>query len=434
MSVRQQLKGWLINAFLNTPVGEARERLRAFRSGATGGHRTLSFYYRVDDPYSHLLVQALPALTGIDLVDVEVIVVPAGEESVDPEPELRRAFGVRDARELAHYFDIEFPEGPEHPSDAAIARANAILLVDRPAPEQLRAAREVGDAVWAGDDAALAAAEESWGVASGDVAATLDANNESLRKHGHYQGGMLHLGGNWYWGLDRLNYLEDHVGASAPLVTMRPESSRPVPERLPTDDDGNIVLEMFYSFRSPYSYLALERALELTDHYPVALEIRPVLPMVMRGFEVPLMKRMYIVRDSKREADRLGIPFGRICDPVGVGTERCIAMFDYATKQGRGAELARSAARGIWSQALDVASDKDLRVIVERAGLDWSEAFASIADESWRELAENNRAELFEMGLWGVPCFRLGDYTTWGQDRLWIIVDKIRRHLASHSS
>lgn len=434
MSVRQQLKGWLINAFLNTPVEEARERLRMFRAGTTGGHRTLTFYYRADDPYSHLLVQVLPALTGIDMVDLDVVVVPTGGDSVDSEPELRRAFGARDARELANYFEIAFPDGPEHPSDAAIAKANAILLVDRPAVEQLRAAREVGDAVWAGDDEVLAAAEAAWGTIDGDVAEALAANYESLRKHGHYQGGMLHLGGNWYWGLDRLNYLEEHVGASAPLVKMRPERSRPVPKHLPTDGDGKIILEMFFSFRSPYSYLALDRAIELTERFPVALVIRPVLPMVMRGFEVPLTKRMYIVRDSKREADRLGIPFGRICDPVGVGTERCIAAFLYAEGLGRGAQLAHSAARGIWSQALDVADDKDLRTIVERADLDWDDVSECLTDDSWREIAENNRSELYEMGLWGVPCFRLGDYTTWGQDRLWIVVDKIRRYLATRAS
>ena len=433
MSVRQQVKGWLFNAFLNTPVDEARERLRVFRTGATGGKPTATFYYQVDDPYSHLLAQALPTLAELDVVDLELVVIPPGEQEVDPEPELRRAYAARDARELAHYFTLEFPDGPVHPSDAAIARGVAIMLVDRPVLEQLRAAQAVGAALWAGDDGQLATAEATWGASSEPPGDRLAANYASLRKRGHYQGGMIHLGGKWFWGIDRLNYLERHLGAKAPLVTRRPDRSRPVPEQLPTDEAGNVILEMFFSFRSPYSYLALERVSELTEQFPVALRIRPVLPMVMRGMDVPLTKRMYIVRDAKREADRLGIPFGRICDPVGRGVERCIAVFEYADEQGCGAEFAQAAARGIWSEARDVNDDKDLRVIVESVGLDWAAACARIESDGWKQLAEKNRVDLFEMGLWGVPSFRLGDYTAWGQDRLWIIVDRIRRYLDARS-
>ena len=51
--------------------------------------------------------------------------------------------------------------------------------------------------------------------------------------------------------------------------------------------------------------------------------------------KVPLAKRLYIVKDCKREADRLEIPFGHICDPVGRGVERCLAVFAYAEREGK---------------------------------------------------------------------------------------------------
>ena len=35
---------------------------------------------------------------------------------------------------------------------------------------------------------------------------------------------------------------------------------------------------MFFSFRSPYSYIALPRAYALADHYGLTLRLRPVLP------------------------------------------------------------------------------------------------------------------------------------------------------------
>ena len=46
----------------------------------------------------------------------------------------------------------------------------------------------------------------------------------------------------------------------------------------------------------------------------------------------------------------------------------------------------------------------------------------ALADEGWRAVAEANRAEMFDAGLWGVPSFRVGDRPAqWGQDRLWAV-------------
>ena len=48
--------------------------------------------------------------------------------------------------------------------------------------------------------------------------------------------------------------------------------------------------------------------------------------MAMRGQPLPLAKRLYILRDAKREADRLGLPFGKIHDPLGEGVWRCLTI------------------------------------------------------------------------------------------------------------
>jgi 2-hydroxychromene-2-carboxylate isomerase len=74
---------------------------------------------------------------------------------------------------------------------------------------------------------------------------------------------------------------------------------------------------------------------------------------------------------------------------------------------------------------------------VERAGLSWEEAREHLDGEGWREEIEENRRRLLEMGLWGVPSFRLRgpegapDFCTWGQDRIWRVEEEIRRRLGS---
>ena len=138
--------------------------------------------------------------------------------------------------------------------------------------------------------------------------------------------------------------------------------------------------------------------------YDVPLALKQIAPMVTRGLPVPLVKRMYIVRDAKREADRLGIPFGELCDPLGPGIEHCLAIAHWANQQpGAGLAFARSALRGIWAEARDPADYVDLRYIVERANLSWDAARAALEDPAGAKAAHDNAADLNGIGLWGVP-------------------------------
>ena len=182
------------------------------------------------------------------------------------------------------------------------------------------------------------------------------------------------------------------------------------------------VLNMFLSFRSPYTYIAMARAGRLAAHYGAELRLRFVLPMVMRGLPVPSAKRLYIVRDTKREAERLGLRFGNMVDPVGPGVERGLAVLHQAIALGRGAEFAESFLQGVFADGLDAASDPGLFRIAARAGLDEDIVAVAVRDDTWRAVAEANRAELLAAGLWGVPCFRVDDGPVfWGQDRLWAV-------------
>jgi 2-hydroxychromene-2-carboxylate isomerase len=72
-------------------------------------------------------------------------------------------------------------------------------------------------------------------------------------------------------------------------------------------------VDLFFSFRSPYSYLALPKTLQMTADYDVTVNLRPVYPIAVRipGFfkrANPQFAR-YIVLDSSRVAQRENIPF-----------------------------------------------------------------------------------------------------------------------------
>lgn len=177
-------------------------------------------------------------------------------------------------------------------------------------------------------------------------------------------------------------------------------------------------IEFFFSFRSPYSYLAAPRAFALADRYDVEIVFRGVVPMAMRGQSVPMAKRLHTLRDVKREADRLGMPFGRIHDPIGDGARRCLVVAEHAVDVGRERDFVLEASAAIWSRAVDVACDDGLRGVCERAGLDWADCRSVLADPPLAARVEANTDRLLELGHWGVPVFLLGGELFWGQDRI----------------
>jgi len=177
-------------------------------------------------------------------------------------------------------------------------------------------------------------------------------------------------------------------------------------------------LDFYFSFRSPYSYLAAPRAFALNERYAIDVRYRGVIPMASRGQSVPRAKQLHTLRDVDREARRLGMPFGRIHDPLGTGATRCLLVAEHARDVGREEEFVLSASRGIWAEAVDVATDSGLRRVSERAGLEWEPCVAALDDPMLQSRVDASTRALTALGHWGVPVIVFRGELFWGQDRL----------------
>lgn len=381
MSLKTNIVSRLTESFLGEQrLRRAREKAER-RRRKEGRPHVVEYFHQPDDPYSLLLVQALPAFAARYDVELRVWLTGPPPDWAAPERERLMAWSRIDAARLAAKAGLDPEAGSTEASDL------------------IAAAREGGD-----------------------------ARREQL---GHYLGATLYYEGEWYWGLDRLHYLESRLtelGAkradapSAPIFAPPPVPS-PAASAPPSGDLPDI--HWFLSFRSPYTYIAAERVRALADACGARLTLRYVLPMRMRGLPVPKMKSRYIVTDVAREARRLGISFGRIADPLGEPVERGYSLLPWAIEQGRGYEYCLAFMRGVWSRGIDAGSDRGLARIVADAGLDWQEGRRHLGSDDWRAVADANREELLGLGLWGVPSFRVGDAAVWGQDRLWAVEDEL---------
>lgn len=436
MSLSRRLAPY-VSALITSPgLRRARRRLYEVRRRARGAPHRIEYFHQVDDPYSYLAAQTLAALLQrYDVSLVPHLVGPPADEAA-PEPMLLAEFARRDCADIAPEYGLDFPDNPVRPDARAVASAVATLAA-APPDEFPQRAVEVGSGLWRGS-----MATPPQPGATANVRTLLEAGNRRRHRLGHYSSGMFHYGGEWYWGVDRLHHLENRLrslGAARDpqaAAIVRPPSEGLAPGSPIGLPAATVSLEFFLSLRSPYTYIAMPRVFALAQRHRIELILRPVLPMVMRGLAVPSAKRLYIVRDTQREAERFGIPFGRICDPVGKPVERGFSFYRWAQTQGRAAEYLLSFARAAFAEGVDTGSPAGLRHVIVAAGLDWQEEESHREDSAWREELEANRIILGGLGLWGVPSFRIRgggrpDYTTWGQDRLWRVEQEIRDRVVS---
>jgi 2-hydroxychromene-2-carboxylate isomerase len=403
-----------------------------WRRKLTGSPHAVSVFLQLDDPYSYLLAHYLPELADTYDVELRVYLSQARGDEFQPAPDLLAEYAVVDARRVARELGIPFLDRGAVPPVEHRRGLLDELAAHVSSPDFVEQFREVLQMYWRGDNEAAARRSDTGEPGSADK--EIAASQATQQRMGHYNSAMLHYGGEWYWGVDRLHYLVARLAElgltrdgrhSAKLASLLQATQVSLPVTPPNAARELPPLEFFHSFRSPYSYFALERVFEIADAFGLKLKLRPVLPMVMRGLQVPRMKLLYIAKDAAREAERLGIQFGKMADPVGPGAERCLAVFRYAESENKARDFMLNAGAAIWAEAIDVATDTGMRKVTGRTGLFWPDVLAAMASDEWRAPIEANRASMMESGSWGVPTLRLGDDVFWGQDRDWILVRHI---------
>jgi 2-hydroxychromene-2-carboxylate isomerase len=345
-----------------------------------------------------------------------------------------QAYSRRDAALIAPFHNLSFTDAGQQPSEASLKLARRSLAASSNLP---KAAAEIGEAFWSDDTDKL----DRTAMVSDDQTERVFREGTRLRGQlGHYLGATFFFEGEWYWGLDRLPYLEERLAEAG----LRLSGCRQItafqtrPEFMGSPSNGKrLTVEFYPSARSPYTAIAMKETLDLPNHYPVNVHVRPVLPMVMRNLPVPPKKRFYILRDTKREADRIGAPFGKIADPVGEPVRRVYSLFSWAEEQGKGGALLQAFVDMAWAEGIETGSDNGMKQVCARAGLDWEVASTIIDNKDWEGWAEDNRLQMLKSDLWGVPSFRLVDesgtelYAGWGRDRIWLLAHEIQKALAS---
>ncbi|ABG39638.1 DSBA oxidoreductase [Paraglaciecola sp. T6c] len=394
---------------------------------------TLEIFVSITDPYSYLLLQVLPEIKVRYGVQIRLFTVHDKQQEMFPDLEKWQSNSLLDCTRLAALYELEFPPLASYRPKAEFELAQywGAMLEAEHSDTAVEDMRGIFQQYWQDIPCPLVTKNRNENISMPLTLFKTIADNEGyLAEQGHYLPGTIKYAGEWYWAIDRLVHLEKRLNSLlfAPSsqeikYDRQTKISLTSPLKLKAIADPVI---LYFSARSPYSYLGLELAIKLCQQYACELIVKPVLPMMMRGMNVPQTKKMYIFHDTKREAKKQGIPYGFVADPLGKAVENCYSLFAMAKAQGKEITYLLEFARAVNSQGILADNEKGMRIIAQRSGLEWEEAKKELRSQSWRKDVEANMDELNALGLWGVPCFRFQDTVTWGQDRLWVIDQAIQ--------
>lgn len=196
--------------------------------------------------------------------------------------------------------------------------------------------------------------------------------------------------------------------------------------------------DLYWSVRSPYSYLATPRLFELCRDFDVSCRVRPVYPHAMRDPDA-LQKRGelwlgYFKRDIVRTAAFLSLPLRwPNPDPVAVDgatgralpeqplARRLTHLIAAAAETGQGLPFVHELSAILWSPtAPDWTVPGVLEGVCDRAGLalDDLESDITARSDHFEAIVRNNDRDEHVAGHWGVPVMVFDDEPFFGQDRI----------------
>lgn len=211
----------------------------------------------------------------------------------------------------------------------------------------------------------------------------------------------------------------------------------------------SMAIDVFWSFRSPWSYLATGRLKQWQDRYQLDVNFRPVYPIAIRTPEFfhqldPLWFS-YFITDVFRVAEFLDLPLvwpnpdpvQQAADEDGKMQTHEVQPYIYrltrlgivAQEQGRGIQFAHEVSSLIWGGTVDWYQGNHLGEATQKAGLDLAVMDGIIASESDRleEVIQTNQEAHAKAGHWGVPTCAYQGEGFFGQDRLDVLLWRLQK-------
>ena len=415
-------------------VEKTRAAFEAERKDSQEPH-TVIYFHKVDDPYSALTIEFVEKIaTSFDVLLQPVLVGEENPETIH-EPNMYGDYCLRDVNIISDYYGVTF-SSKSYPEKDLVNLANSILTaVDE--SDFISLAKKVSKALWAHDQKTLEELSIKHVASPDEVLKKLQLGNAIRDDKDYYFGSAFYYGKELYWGLDRINYLEERLDELGLRKYSMHESicvpNLKAPDTLKSEHKFN--LYYYPSLNSPYTFVSVKGVQEIKDRYPINLITKPVLPMLMRKMTIPNSKVKYIISDAAREGLKKNNPIGKIYSPIGKPARKAYSIFPIINEAGKGFEYINELLQASFYDGINIGEDDYLKYTVEKLGLYWDIISKKLGNNDWKKVLDNNLKDMYSGKCWGVPSFKITDanddnpFYVWGQDRMWLLKEEIYKRL-----
>jgi 2-hydroxychromene-2-carboxylate isomerase len=187
---------------------------------------------------------------------------------------------------------------------------------------------------------------------------------------------------------------------------------------------------VFFSFRSPFSWMAVERMQRAIPDVHKLLQFIPYWEPDQRTREalqkreaeiryaaMSKAKHLYILQDTKRLAGELGL---RIVWPVDIAPWWEVSHLGWlkARRLGQGTAFYKVVTEARWQRGENISDPNVVRKLAESVGLDGDIILQAIDDPDIRAEGVDSLVDAYQDDIFGVPYFRIGGHRLWGFDRV----------------
>ena len=185
-------------------------------------------------------------------------------------------------------------------------------------------------------------------------------------------------------------------------------------------------IDFWFSIGSTYTYLSVNRILEIEKKENVKFEWKPfsVRKIMMDMDNIPFtppskkIKSDYMWRDIERRAKFYGLK-------VNVPAPYPLTQFDLANQiailgmeEGWGIDYVKLTYKRWFEEGKEPATEPNLSDIFKILNLDSKITVNKSKQEKIKNLYEKNTEEAYKKGVFGSPTFIYNDELFWGDDRL----------------
>jgi len=204
-----------------------------------------------------------------------------------------------------------------------------------------------------------------------------------------------------------------------------------------TDRETPRMITFYFDCSSPWTYLGFHSVQPMAERLEVEVDWRPILvggvfnavnPSVYEARKAgPNPKARYHGKDLQDWARFTGLEIKMPPSVFPVNSVKVMRACILLKPEGKLVDFATAAFEAYWRDDLDISKDEVVADICERAGVDTGKVMEGIPDQAIKDRLRENTDELIARGGFGSPTIFVGDDMYFGNDRLVLVEDAIRR-------